>query len=847
MQRVIQLSMLAGLLIASAAQTAAAQNADADQEEARSIEEIVADSDRFDGLFTLFRDRDSGDTHMLLKREQLGREFIYFAVSVDGVVQGGHFRGSYRQNRVLSVQRHFDRIEFRFENTAFHFDSDHPLARAADANISSALLASVEIAAEDDDSGDVLLAVDELFSGERLLQVKPTPDPDQGPKDGFRLGDLSDDKTKITAVRSYPLNTDVQVEYVYENTSPVVRGNDEVTDSRFVSIVVQHSLIALPDNDYEPRLTDHRLGFFAEKVTDLTADNPTPYRDLVNRWHLVKRNPGAAVSEPVEPIVWWIENTTPDEFRDAIREGVLAWNRSFEKIGFRSAIEVRVQPDDADWEAEDLRYNVLRWTSSPNPVFSGYGPSFTNPRTGQILGADIMLEYSGVIRRIQYQRILDNLRVTESAVAMSAEYCSYAYEGQLTHAFGRFAVNALELGSAAEERVMREFLVDLVLHEVGHTLGFAHNFAGSTMLSLDEVFDPDAVGRAGLYSTVMDYTDINVAPPGREQSNYFLLQPGSYDDWIVEYAYSVAAADAGTERNRLAAIAARSTEPELLFGTDDHVMRAPGLGSDPRIHWYDMSSDPIGYAIERIGLVDTLFEQASARLVRDGESYHELRDGYIVMLGQLGRSIGVLAHQIGGVQINRSVVGQPDAGTPFVAVPLELQQRAMAGLTEHVFSPTALTAPVELYSHLQEQRRLWNFSNETEDPKLHEWVLDLQSSALDHLLHPRVMARITDSALYGNEYRLADVMTDLTSAIFTADLRGDVDSFRRNLQTEYVKRLAEIVADGDDYDHDARAMAFYQVQELERSLRRKRGGDIATRAHTQNLLFLINRLLETGA
>jgi hypothetical protein len=848
MRRPVQLSMLAGLLVASSAQFVAAQSADADQEqEARSIEEIVADSDRFDGLFTLFRNRESGETHMLVEREQLGREFIYFAVSVDGVVQGGHFRGSYRQNRVLSVQRHFDRIDFRFENTAFHFDSDHPLARAADANISSALLASVEIAAEDADSGDVLLAVDDLFSGERLLQVKPTPDPDQGPKDAFRLGDLSDDKTKITAIRSYPLNTDVQVEYVYENESPVVRGNDEVTDSRFVSIVVQHSLIALPDNDYEPRLTDHRLGFFAEKVTDLTANSPTPYRDLVNRWHLVKRNPDAAVSEPVEPIVWWIENTTPDEFRDAIREGVLAWNRSFEKIGFRNAIEVRVQPADADWEAEDLRYNVLRWTSSPNPVFSGYGPSLTNPRTGQILGADIMLEYSGVIRRIQYQRILDNLRVTQSAAAMSGEYCSYAYEGQLTHAFGRFAVNALELGTAAEERVMREFLVDLVLHEVGHTLGFAHNFAGSTMLSLDEVFDADAVGQAGLYSTVMDYTDINVAPPGREQSNYFLLQPGPYDDWVVEYAYSEAAADAGAERSRLAAIAARSTEPVLLFGTDDHVMRAPGVGSDPRIHWYDMSSDPIGYAIERINLVEALFEQASARLVRDGESYHELRDGYIVMLGQLGRSIGVLSHQIGGVQINRSVVGQPDADTPFVAVPIELQQRAMAGLTEHVFSPMALSAPAELYSHLQEQRRLWNFANETEDPKLHEWVLDLQRSALDHLLHPRVMTRITDSALYGNEYELADVITDLTSAIFAADLRGDVNSFRRNLQTDYVERLIEIVADGEDYDHDARAMAFYQIQEIERSLRRKRGGDIATRAHTQNLLFLINRLLEGGA
>ena len=818
-----------------------------DDDAPETIAEITADSERHDGLFTLFRDRESGETHLLIEPDQLGREYIYFAASVDGVVQGGHFRGSYRSNGIVSVHRHFDRLELRFENTAFHFDADNPLARAADANISPAILASQEILAEDEATGEILIGADDLFLNERLLQVKPTPDPDQGPKDAFRLGELSDDKTKITDVRSYPLNTDVRVEYVYDNASPVVRGDEEVTDSRYVSITVQHSLLAVPDDGYRPRLTDHRLGFFAEQVTDLTADHPTPYRDLLQRWHLVKRDPDAPLSEPVEPIVWWIENTTPLEFRDAIREGVLAWNRSFEKIGFRNALQVRVQPDDADWDAEDVRYNVLRWASSPNPVFSGYGPSFTNPRTGQILGADIMLEYAGVIRRIQYQRILDNLRGDASPMSVAPYYCSYAHEAQLSHAFGRFAVNTLELGSALEERVMHEFLVDLVLHEVGHTLGFAHNFAGSRMLDLDAVFDRDTVDRAGLYATVMDYTDINVAPPGRENSSFFLLAPGPYDDWVVEYAYSPGAADAETERRRLAAIAARSTEPALLFGTDDHVMRAPGRGSDPRIHWYDMSSDPIGYALERIELIEDLFGRSKTRLVRDGESYHELRDGYVVMLGQLGRSISVLAHQIGGVHVNRSVAGQAGARTPFEAVPAADQRRAMSALSEHLFAPGALAAPADLYDHLQEQRRLWNFTGRTEDPKIHAWVLDLQRNALDHLLHPRVMTRITDSRLYGNAYSLAQMMTDLTDAVFSADLRDDVNTFRQNLQTEYVRRLIDIADDGEDYDHGSRSMALFQVREIERMLRRKRSRDTETQAHTQGILFLIDRFLNDAA
>jgi len=829
------------------APSSAQENGAAEVEETPpTITEVTAQSDRFDGLFTLFRDRESGETHLLIKPDQLDREYIYFAVSVNGVRQGGHFRGAFRENRIISLSRHFDRIEFHFQNTAFYFDPEHPLSRASAANISPAVLASVEIVAEDEATGEVLIGANDLFVNENLLQVKATPDPDQGPKDGFRLGTLSDDKTKITSIRSYPLNTDIQVEYVYDDPSPVVRGNEEITDSRYVSIPVQHSLIAIPENDYAPRFTDHRIGYFSQQITDLTQDHPTPYRDLVERWHLVKQNPEAAISDPVEPIVWWIENTTPMEFRDAVREGVLAWNRSFEKIGFRNAIEVRVQPDDADWEAEDVRYNVLRWTSSPDPLFSGYGPSFTNPRTGQIIGADIMLEFATTLRRVQYQRILDSLGESSVPANLPYEYCSFSYDLQISQAFGRFAVNALNLGSAVEEQVLEEFLIDLILHEVGHTLGFAHNFAGSRMLSHEDIYDPTAVEQAGLYATVMDYTDIHIAPPGREQTNFFTRSPGLYDDWIVEYSYSQAVDDSQAEQQRLASIAARSTESALLFGTDDHVMRGAGLGSDPRIHWYDLSSDPIGYAVERIELIETLFDQAVEKLSRDGETFHELRDGYVVMLAQLGRSASVLTHQIGGVYINRSVVGQPGAQTPFEPVALVDQQRAMAALSEHLFAPSALVAPADLYNRLQEQRRLWNFRNSTEDPKLHEWVLDLQSSTLEHFLHPRVMTRITDSRLYGNEYGLAEVMNDLTDAIFAADLRSDVNTFRQNLQTEYVERLVSIVDDEGDYDHTSKSMALYQVREIERMLGRKRGGNVETQAHTQNILYLIERLLQAN-
>ena len=821
-----------------------AQEADDDEaDDDKTIAELTENSDRYDGLFTLYRDRDTGETHMAIMPGQLDREYIYFAVSTDGVVEGGHFRGNYRDNRVVSIGRHFDRIEIRAENAAFYFNPENPLSRAADANISPGVLASEPILAEDETTGAMLIAADELFASETLLQVKPTPNPDRGDREGFQLGNLSEEKSKITVILNYPLNTDVQVEFVYENPEPAAAGGEDVTDSRYVSIHLQHSLIAMPQNDYQPRFTDHRMGYFAEQVTDLTDDTVTPYRDLVQRWHLVKRDSAAAISEPVEPVVWWIENTTPMEFREAVREGVLAWNESFEKAGFRNALEVRVQPDDADWDAGDIRYNVLRWTSSPNPPFSGYGPSFTNPRTGQIIGADIMLEYSGVTRRVHYQRILDNLDFSQVPAQFEPGYCSIGHELHLSQLFGRLAVDALQLGSAAEEQLIHEYLVDLTLHEVGHTLGFAHNFAASNMLTLDEIYDPDVVQERSLHASVMDYTDIHIATDDREQTAYFGTRPGAYDDWIVEYSYSPALADPAAERERLRDIASRSTEPQLLFGTDDHVMRAPGWAMDPRVHWYDLSSDPVGYAEARLNLIEDLLDTARTRNATDGESWHQLRDAYGVLLAQFSRSVSVLTHHIGGVYVNRSVVGQSGAGIPFVPVGLADQQRAMDGLGGYLFAPDALSGSGELYSYLQAQRRLWDWFGQTEDPKIHEWLLSVQRGVLAHLLHPTVMTRITDSRLYGNEYELADMMQDLTDAIFEADRRSDVNTFRQNLQVEYVSRLTDIVT-GEDHDYPSQSMALYQLREIERMLRARRSGNLETRAHGQNILYIIRRALE---
>ena len=192
------------------------------------------------------------------------------------------------------------------------------------------------------------------------------------------------------------------------------------------------------------------------------------YRDFINRWRLEKKNPDQALSDPVKPIVWWIENTTPYEFRDIIKEGVEMWNIAFEKAGFTNAVQVKIQPDTADWDAGDIRYNVLRWNSSPNPPFSGYGPSFVNPRTGEILGSDIMLEWVYITGRVS-----ENLLYNENESNNHDHHmCSAAKYQQFENALGFNYIKSMDLSDEMKRDFLNQALKRLVLHEVGHTLGF---------------------------------------------------------------------------------------------------------------------------------------------------------------------------------------------------------------------------------------------------------------------------------------------------------------------------------------------------------------------------------------
>ncbi len=839
---------LAGCARPTASQTPAPKPAaTAKKDSLKTIAEVTKSSRKLDGLFTVYQDTVTGALQLALTEAQLGKEYIYFMHTVDGVTEAGHFRGAFRGNNVFTIRRHFDRIEFVEVNTSYYFDSTSALSRAASANISPALLAAEKIVARDT-TGTVLIKADDLFLKEVFAQVKPSPNPNVKPGTRFSLGNLSKDKTAIRAVKNYPKNTDVIVEYVYDNASPIVRGSNAVTDARYVSITVQHSLIEMPENDFTPRYDDPRVGYFFTRVTDLTSTSATPYRDVIDRWFLKKKDPGAAVSEPVEPIVFWIENTTPVEFRETIREGVLRWNRAFEKAGFKNAVVVKVQPDDADWDAGDIRYNVLRWTSSPNPPFGGYGPNFVNPRTGQVLGSDIMLEWVYMTNRVRYEKLYETaaLGLEPPMVDDDGLFCTFGTELHNATLFGLQALKAAGASEMEMKQLMRDGLTSLVLHEVGHTLGLNHNMKASQLHTPEEMQDKAMTSRMGLTGSVMDYENINLAKRGETQGEYYTTTPGPYDLWAIEFGYSEPAADPAAEQARLEAILARSTEAALAFGNDADDMRAPGRAIDPRVMVGDMSSDAIGYMEGRIDLVRDVMEGLKDKYATPGTSYHELRNAYLILTGQHANAAVVISRYIGGVYVDRAMVGQPGATQPFTPVPEAEQRRAMRILRDYLFAPDAFDAPEGLYNHLQMQRRGFDFFGTTEDPKIHARALTFQKLVLDHLLHPTVLTRLSDSRLYGNGYTLASMMGDLTDAIFAADARGNVNTFRQALQLEYTTRLAEVIStDGKKkYDYLAQSMALRQLKRIDQIAARQTGVNVETRAHREHLAYLIREALE---
>ena len=838
-----------------------------------SVADKVKGSRKIEGLLTLYQDTSTGSIQIYIRKEQLGKQYIYQSFSMGGPNSLGLNRNMIRVTWVFTIHKAFDKLEFSQINTNFYYDPANAVSKAADVDVPEAVFYSDKPAAEDEDG--YLISGDGLFLSEKLDQVKPTPMPGIPPAALFNLGGLNTSKSKYNKIRSYPNNTDVVVDLAYDNPAPFNGGGKEITDARYNRIRLQHSFLEVPKNDFIPRRDDPRIGYFTEQVDNLTTIEVPNYRDIIHRWNLKKKDPTAALSEPVEPIVWWVENTTPVEYRQTIVEAGLKWNEAFEKAGFKNAVVMKIMSDTASWDPADIRYNVIRWVSSPKPTYGAIGPSFVNPLTGEILGAGITVEwFSGSAAPI-YEELFsqaspgnanaeaeagernamgsaqlagNTLPVENIPAIRDGQYmeCNLAAELKMQYLAGLTTLEAYNASPGEIGELHKQFLYYLVLHEMGHCLGLNHNMKGSTMLSPAELNNTTITHKLGLIGSVMDYPAINISPDRSKQGDYYTTKPGPYDLWAIEYGYTEC--PPSDEKAVLSKIASRSNEPQLAFGNDADDMRTPGGGGiDPHVMVGDLSNDMIAYAEDRFKLVNNVMGRLKDKYSKPGKSYAELRSRYGVLVIQRVAMSAAVSRYIGGIYEDRSFAGQGSKDKPFTPVPVAYQKKAIQLLGKYVFAPSAFDADAQLFPYLQLQRRGFDFFGATEDPKPQTTVLGIQMLVLAQVFSPNALQRINSTSLYGNTYSVADMMSDFTRAIFDADRTGKVNLYRQDIQTVFVKLLIAIASSSSlligGYDDPSRAAALSTLKKIKSLLATTVSPDEQTRAHRVNLNFLINKAL----
>ncbi|MDJ0696425.1 zinc-dependent metalloprotease [Mastigocoleus sp. MO_188.B34] len=777
----------------------------------KPFSQITKNTELVKGLFNIYKDKEKNKIYLEIHPSQLNKNFLATATLESGIGEAGIYSGMPLQDFLFYFQRINKKLNFIVRNVNFRAQEGDPQRRSLARSFSDSVLYTVKIKSIHPQRKTILIDLGDLLLSD-LAGLSSS------------LGvSSSKDKSYFGNAKAFPKNVEIESVLNFSKASRSTKKDKKfgsLPDSRGFTLRVHYSLSHLPDNNYQPRLADERVGYFITAYQDLSNfETGDPFVRYINRWNLEKQDPSAAISPPKKPIVFWIDNAVPFEYRDAIKEGVLMWNKAFENAGFKDAIQVRQMPDDATWDPSDIRYNTIRWINTVDGYFA-MGPSRVNPLTGEILDADILVDASFVrALKHEYRQIVKPTkappRTSLSAFMQNRMLCignsllgeneneqnekspphiqglvgnlselaqrydlCYGVEAANQYAFGSLAMQLLYQeppNSANLKRYVHQYLRLIIAHEVGHTLGLRHNFRGSTLLEPDEMNDKGVTRRRGISTSVMDYLPPNIAPPGTKQGDYFPNGVGVYDEWAIKYGYMPTKATSPiAEKPFLEKIARDSEKPELSYATDEDVRNL-----DPTADAWDNSGDVLVYSqwqLENSRLMWDLLNKDSAS---KNESFSEVKEDFGKVLSHYFQQVYYISKYIGGQSFHRVSPNNSRGKLPFEPVPVEKQRKALKTLQKYVFADEAFRFSPELLNKLAPSRwRHWGSYPRTGrlDYPIHDLVLYLQTMLLRDLLSSDRISRLKDIELKtqaGQALTIPELFDTLQTGIWTEVLKPE--------------------------------------------------------------------------
>ena len=740
----------------------------------------------------------------------LGRRILAVTRFVHHTPGASEYGGEMISNRMIYWEKASNgNLLLRIDPNTQHADEGQDIGLAVRASSENPIVASLK-PEKTASPGCTRVKVTSLFEGDNQpFTLTPAA------KRSYNLGGIKGDASFIESMRTYPINTEVTVTktFTYNAPTPTAPGPAARASSLpagsqagVVTLVLNTSMVLLPEVPMQPRWFDARVGYFADGYTEFSDEQQAVERiRFITRWRLearpedVEKQKRGELVEPIKPIVYYIDPATPKQWRPYLIAGVNDWQAAFEQAGWKNAIRAEEWPEDnPDMSMEDARFSVIRYLASSTA--NAYGPNVHDPRSGEILESHIGW-YHNVMTLVH-----DWYQVQAGAVDPRARKMKY------------------------DDELMGDLIRFVSSHEVGHTLGLRHNMGSSSFTPVEKLRDKAWVEEHGHTVSIMDYARFNYVAQPEDGIGKAGLYPriNTYDKWAIQYGYTPTDFKTPKEDHlywNKVIIDKLAAHPELWFGGE-------GGDSDPRAQREDLGDDAVKASTYGIMNLKRIIGQLPEWNAEEADQYDNLSRMYKALLGQYNRYLGHVAANIGGRFVTNRSVEQP--GPKYEPVPKDRQKRALDWLNENLFhKPTWLVDVPYIFT-----------ITDRPDSQVYPYVKSIIGAG--NLLNVQKLERLGQFADYGSgNYTPEEHLDDLTGMVFEELYKGRAtDSYRRYLQRQFVTSALEVVASKAAEGTDARTLLMGTLLELQKKAGKAKSSDSATQAHWQDLAKMIEKAMK---